>query len=472
MNFIAGIILARILEPADFGVFIAVSIYTHLLLILIRFGIPPALLQAEEIDEQQTSTCFWIMQALAVGSSLVVVLVAGVLEQVYGDPRYSGVMYLSCVSFFIIPYSVICRTLLQREINFRPIAITRIVSNLVASPLSICLALWGLGPYSLVLSGVVSTVLSAIFFAFITRWTPCLCFSPGNCRHLLRYAWNTNLANLLSDFSERVDSMMVGAMMNTSILGIYNRAYSLSRLPVEQLALNLRTLLFSSLSRLQGDLEETSKLYKRALCSMALAVFPFLLLIMLLAQDFIHVVYGNKWLDTVEPLQIMVLGAFATMVTINLRALSSAQNLIGREVPLQMIRVVLTGGLVALAAPRGLSAVAVSIVVQEVLFLLLMKKMIVNAGIGITWGQMLYAVAPAVITTLVALCAAIIAEQLLTYNGVVLVDWSRLFVLTGVVLVTYAIAILGLNKAWPRHEALGVSIEQLRIMLRPGNRAD
>lgn len=457
LQFIAGIILARILSPADFGVFIAVTAYTALLSNQVQFGLGSALLQRKEITAGQLDTCFWFMQAIALLATLVVIAVAALLEGIYSDPRYAEVMILMCGTFFIIPYITIASTLLRREMDFKSLSKIRIIATLFSIPPSIAAALLGLGPYSLVLGGTLSAIITAWYLARRTHWRPHWFFLWPALTSLFRFAMNTNINASLDTLAERVDNMLIGALMTPTHLGLYNRAYSLARIPVEQLGLSLQTLLFGGFAKIRDDLTHTTLMYQKALCSMTLAVFPALLCFIFVADSFINTLYGDNWLDAAAPLQIMAIGAYASTVTITLRALSSAHNLVGKEVAIQIIRVLLTVILILLVASGGLQAIAMTIVLREFIVLWLFRNMIARSHIAMGWNIIAYALMPALISCSLAGLIGLSVSMAIT------IEWNitsvpYLLIIGSVIIGSYSICVLLLARLWKSHEMFQASI--------------
>jgi O-antigen/teichoic acid export membrane protein len=453
LQFISGIILARILDPADFGVFIAATAYTAIFSSQVTFGIPSALVQTKEFSESQAHSSFWLMEAIAVLCTLLVIGLSMVLADAYDDPRYALVMQLMCITFFFLPFVNITNTLLRREMNFKAISKIRIQATLLTLPVGIIFALLGFGPYSLVLSGIAAIAVTTLLLARYKPWCPRPQFSASAMRPLFGYAWRTNVNSSLDTLGERVDNMMIGAMMSSHSLGIYNRGYSLSRLPVEQLGLSLQPLLFGGLARIQDDLAYTRSMYQKAVGSLTLGVFPFILLFIFIAHSFIANVYGEKWLEAALPLQIMAIGAFAFMISITLRALVAAQNLVGREMPLQIARVLITIAVVAIAVPGGLTAIAIGITVREILFMVLLKRMVRNAGLGLTVPMMFYAIAPTLVGCAAGAVSGLATHWLLSPSTPV-TSALYLFTMSAGVLGGYALAVVVMGRHWRSHAPL------------------
>lgn len=460
LQFISGIVLARILDPSDFGVFVAATAFTALFSNQVTFGIPSALVQAKAISDRQIHTAFWLMQGIAVVCTLLVIALSLLLTDAYEDPRHAAVMQLMCIMFFFLPFVNITNTLLRREMNFKAISKIRIQATLLTLPVGIVFALLDFGPYSLVISGIAAVTVTVLLLARYKPWLPRFHVSAPGMGRLLGYAWRTNVNSSLDILGDRVDNMLVGSALGAHALGIYARAYSLARLPVEQLAQSLEPLLLGGLARIQDDLHYTRSMYQKATCALALGVFPFILLFILVADSFIAVVYGEKWLTAALPLKIMAVGAFALLLSSTLRSLVAAQNLVGREMPLQLAKVAITVVILIAAIPGGLTAVAIGISIREFIFLALLKRMIGKAGLGLNVRAILYAAMPATIACGAAGGLALLAHWLMTPA----ISPTSLLYLTSISTIlfgAYAAAIALLTRRWASHAPLQASMGML-----------
>lgn len=403
IQFLAGIVLARLLEPADFGVFLAVTAYVAILSAQVNFGLPTALTQAKELKEEQWNSAFWLMQAIAVLCTGLVFIGSNWLEEFYGDPRYGDIMRLMCANFFLMPFMAINEALLRRQLDFKSIGLIQIKASLAGTTLSLTAAFAGLGPYSLVIGGVSSTVFSTLLMSTKAPWRPKFNFNMTPLRPLLHYSWYTHINGSLILTSQRVDNMLIGRLNGLTELGLYNRAFSLARMPVENLCTPLYQLLFSGFSRIQDDIDHSRLLFKKALCLVASAVFPLLVALILLAHAFVYYIYGSKWLPAVVPLQIMAVGSFMLVIGTTLGSLGAAQNLVRQMTPIQVTNLLLTIAAVAVGARWGLVGVAASITIKILIVQTLQIRMIQRSHIDLGWRDIGTAIVPAALPTLAAL---------------------------------------------------------------------
>ena len=411
-QFVAGVLLARMLGPEDFGVFIAVTAITAILSMQVKFGLDHAIVQAKEINDEQINACFWVMQSIALILAVLFYFCLPYLQDVYEDPRFIGLSLVMMVSFFLIPINSINQARIRRDLRFVLLSKTYMSSIFVALAVSLLLAYFGFGPYSMAISGLFVMVVELFLYAryqvlWLPRWP-----SFRSVSALARYGWFANINSIQSTITEKIDNILIGIYLNTNLLAIYNRAYSLARLPVTELGQSIFPVVFGGLSRAQHDEDYTRALYQKSLCTLSLVVFPFLVLFLFIGESFIQVLYGSEWIGAAEPLKYMIVGAFATLFSITLRSIVAAQNLVAKEVWINLAGMVITIGVVVGFSQWGLTAIAIGISVREIVVLLLLKQLIHRSSINIGWVDLWQAAWPSLLacSVMAALTALFMAD--------------------------------------------------------------
>lgn len=397
-NFAAGIILARLLDPVDFGVFAVVSAFTSLLLLQVTFGWPAALLRAKELEEPLLSTVFWIMEGAALLLMLLVLAGSRWLGSFYDDHRFTTVMILVCVNFFIMPFNTINGSILRWKMRYDLVSRISMVVVVISTSVSILLAFLGFGVYSLVYSGILSSFFLTTFMAFFAPWKPQFVLSWQSVRSLFNFSWRLHLNNTLNMVSNLIDNMLIGKLVGIRPLGIYVKALSLGRMPVYLLGGNLYQMFFTALCRLRDNRSDSVAMFQKMIASLTLAIFLPLVVLFLVGEGFIVNLYGVKWVDAVLPMRVMIIGSFANVISMTCGAFCDAQNLVKRETKVQCINVLLTVLAVFIGSRWGLVGVASGISIKAFILLILMGN-ILNKGINLRWYDLWHPVWPNICAT-------------------------------------------------------------------------
>lgn len=401
-QFILGIILARLLGPAEFGVFIAVSAFTSLLLIITNLALPQAMLQAKRLTAEQINAAFWAMTTLSLLTLAATVGLAWPLSRIYAAPSLQGVMIAMGSTLLLTPYTALGLSLLRRRMAFEQVARINMRAFSLSALVSVAAAMAGAGVYSLVIGAIASMLVIALGIADAEPWRP---GRPriAPVRALLGYAGFATVNNLIGISANRVDNMLLGVLLGTAPLALYNRAYSLARIPSDQFAESIGPLLMTSLAKSRDDRVAARALYFKAVAAITALTLPLLALLGVAGPLAIDLLYGADWSGAGRPLQVMVVGAVLLVLALNMRVLINALGLVRELVRINLILLATTIGVVTLLAPFGLVAVAIGISAREALMLLLTAQLLRRSPLRLRLAEVWYAAMPALISAAVSL---------------------------------------------------------------------
>ena len=150
--------------------------------------------------------------------------------------------------------------------------------------------------------------------------------------------------------------------MGPAAVGTYNKADSLVNIPFGTISGSLYEALFRGLSTVQGDLTESKRLYLRSIEMLAVYTLPLYLGMAWLAEPFILGVYGPKWSEAITPLSILALSGVFTCIGHPAGAVLAAQNMLGRELVVQITFLGTTLAGILIGMHWGVAGIAVSIV--------------------------------------------------------------------------------------------------------------
>ena len=453
VQFAVGIVMARLLDPADFGLFAAVTAYTALLLRQAQFGLPESVIQAERLDVQRLGSVFWAMEGFAVVVILLSAALAGAVSAFYDDPRFAPLMLAISVSFLVMPFSAVAGAWLRRQMRFRAVAKISMVLTITGAAVGIAAAAAGLGVWSFVVAAWTNALLGAWLHVYSSGWRPPLPrMAMSEVIPLLRYGWKLHLNNMLWLVSSRVTPMLLGSLMGTHALGLFRRASESARMPVDQLVSRLYQLFFAAFSRAsERSPRDAGRMNEKLLFAMCAVVFPLLLVLWFLAEPFVVGLYGEKWADAVGPLRLLVIGAFATAVAMQIGALADARGLAGKEAYLQAFGLVLAVAAVMVGSRWGLEGVAAALTLRAWIML--------AGGVALVHRYSECLRASRVMVACLPAGAAVVVGAILGMAAVSatwqLHPWVSAMVGSGAAILGYIAAFCGLAWLWRDHAGLG-----------------
>ena len=168
MNLAAAAILARLLNPRDFGLVGMVLGVTAIVNVFKDMGLSRATVQRDQLTQQQVSNLFWINVAFGGLLTAICAGLAPLAAWFYRDARVTGIMLALSLIFVLAGSTVQHQALLSRQMRFRALAVIE-VSSLAAGFTSGCVFAWaGIGYWALVAQQVVTTAFGLVMTCLLS----------------------------------------------------------------------------------------------------------------------------------------------------------------------------------------------------------------------------------------------------------------------------------------------------------------
>ena len=295
INFIFGVILARLLLPADFGLLVTVQIFTGFAGLLASGGIGQALIRSKTADIRDFQVVFTMQLVICIFIYIFFLIVSPWIADFFNEPLYIDLIRVSALSFILRPFNSVARVSLQREMNFKPIAITSVTSMLISNTATVGMALNGIGVWSLVIGGLLGSFLSVIALLFVTGTANIrIRFDLKVAKQHGSFGIKYTINEIISYFRHQTANIFISRFMGTSSLGLFNKANSLAKMPFIIVSGAIYDPVLRAMASKQDDLDHTRYLYFRSIFILTLYSLPIYAATACLAKPFIAAVYGEK----------------------------------------------------------------------------------------------------------------------------------------------------------------------------------
>jgi O-antigen/teichoic acid export membrane protein len=416
LQFAFGVVLARLLVPADFGMIITIQVFTGFVGMVTSGGMGQALIRAKVVDEDDFNAVLTLQLALGVLIYLGFFLSSPWFAEYFGDPLYKDLMRVSALVFLIRPYVYMRTSWLNREMDFKKRSVIGIVTGLVSGSSGILMAFFGMGVWSLTLSGLVGAIFRNTLLARATPLDLRLNFDLSIMRKHSAYGSKIVANDFLGRLSYEAVKLILAKLAGPAFLGLYNKADSLHRLPYRMFGMPVAQPLFRAMSRIQDDLDQTKYMFYRVITLLAVYILPFYTGLLWLAEPFIGFVYGEKWLPAAEPLEILAIAGFFYIVSRPCGVLLMAQNRLLQEMVAQAVILVITVSACIIGLNWGLAGVSWGILATQV-FKTIYYYILVYRTIPTRLSDLVKAVAPGLaLNSLLYLVLIIIDSQTNEFN--------------------------------------------------------
>lgn len=335
LQFAFGVVLARLLLPADFGLLVTIQVFTGVASMIASGGMGEALVRAKKADEHDFNVVFTAQLALSILIYFAFFMFAPAVAQAFNEPIYTDLIRISALSFLFRPMLNTRNIWLQREMLFKDRALAGLITAFFTGALSIIMAWAGMGVWSLILSGLAGSLLSLVLLDRITPQRPKMSFDIGTARIHSSYGLKSSVNDLVGYLRKQTSNLIISHVAGPSHVGLYNKAESLAMLPLAAISSAVYTPVFRAMAKVQDDAAQVRYLFHRMISLLVVYTLPFYVGLAWLAKPFIGVVYGEKWLPSAAPLSVISLCGLIFCIGHPCGAVLAARNLLGREVLIQ-----------------------------------------------------------------------------------------------------------------------------------------
>ncbi|MEZ5525421.1 MAG: lipopolysaccharide biosynthesis protein [Pseudomonadales bacterium] len=358
IGFVNIIILARILTPQDFGLVAMGTIVVGLIQAFTEFGTQQLLIREQNITTDHINTAWTVKILQGAVVALLLVIFAPLAASYFNEPRAQAVINFLALSALIGGAGNIGITLARKELNFSIDFWCGVYARLALFLVTLVLALTLKSYWALVYGHVAGAVIGVVISYMLHPYRPRLCIKQ--LREYLNFSLSMVPLRIAKFINEKADSVVVGGIAGAAQLGIYNTAADLAKMMTMEIAVPLGRGLFPAYAKLNHDPAALAHAFSRVLAASGLVIVPLGLGIGLIADDFVLLVLGEKWLEAAFYIKWLVVYA----VLISLIRLMNNQILIvagfeKRAAFASWLRVfVFVGSIVIAAQQGGVEAVA------------------------------------------------------------------------------------------------------------------
>lgn len=315
VHFISGIILARLLNPYDFGCIGMLTIFMTLTEAFIDGGFGSALIQKKRPTQTDYSTIFWWNLALSFVMYAVLYVSAPAISRFYHIDILCDVLRVQGIILFIYALNLIQRNQLKKQLKFKIIAIVRIITCIIQLTVTIIMAYKGYGVWALVANNIISGLIPAIVFWIYSKWQPSWVFSWKSFKELFSFGFYMFLTYLMNRFFSQIQGLLIGRIYNPSTLGYYSKAMGTERLASGTITGVMTSVTYPLYAEVQDNMEKMQNMIKRLTSTISFINFPLLILLLLEAKAIFVLLYSEKWLPSVPYFQMLCIAGMGGCLT-------------------------------------------------------------------------------------------------------------------------------------------------------------
>lgn len=324
IQFISGIILARLLTPYDYGCIGMLMIFMVLAESFIDGGFGSALIQKKNPTQEDYSTIFFWNLGMAALLYVLLYVSAPFIADFYNIPLLCDVLRVQGCILFIYAFNIVQRNQLQKNLKFKVLSIVTIATSLISLSVTILMAYQGYGVWALVAQHILTALIPAVIFWFHIKWRPIWTFSIPSFKELFGFGSFMFLTNLLNQLGQQVQGLLIGRFYNPSTMGLYAKASSTERLASTSISQIMTQVTFPLYAEVQDDKAALINMVKRLTMTLSYLTFPLMFILLLCARPLFVLLYSDKWIGSVPYFQVLCLAGLAySLQSVNFQSISA-----------------------------------------------------------------------------------------------------------------------------------------------------
>lgn len=304
-RWVATIMTARVLLPADYGIAGIALLFVGLLQQFAEFGFGAAIVQQRHLAPSVVRQIGGAAIVISLVLALLMIATAPLVARYYGEPALSLLVSIMSLKLLIDAFAVVPRSVLARDLQFKSLTILESVESVLMAALTVGIAWLTRSYWAFVVGNLVSGAVFTIGATMAARTGPSWPRSYSAIRPQVVFGVNVVISRVAWYGYTNADFAIVGRVMSTTVLGLYTFAWNIASVPAEKLSGLVLRVAPSILAAVRTDPAEMRRYYLLLVRGVALVTFPVAVGLALVAGDLVQALFGDKWAGAVGALELL-----------------------------------------------------------------------------------------------------------------------------------------------------------------------
>ena len=311
---IKTIVLARVLTPAQFGIFGIAFLILGLLEMLTETGVNVVLIQNKDKVDDYINTGWVVSITRGIIIALSIIILTPFIAKFFSSPQSANILYLTALIPFLRGFVNPSIVKFQKNLEFNKEFKFRSVVVFFEVSMSVVFALITKSENSLVWGMVCATIIEVLLSFIVINPKPKFEFDLNKLKNMISVGkWVTG-AKIFDYLFFHLDDIVVGKLMGAYSLGIYQQSYRITSLPVIEVSESFQRVTFPHYSKMIEQKKSIYSIYLKTLFYTVCLIIPFALIILLFPSQIISLVYGSNWLEAVPVIKVLaIFGVIKTL---------------------------------------------------------------------------------------------------------------------------------------------------------------
>ncbi|WP_249340013.1 lipopolysaccharide biosynthesis protein [Sphingopyxis sp. L1A2A] len=318
------LMVIRLLEPTDYGLFAMTQVVLAFLAFLNGWGFASALVQSDSVDPFRIRQAFGLLLLLNALLAAIQFFGAPIAAAYYGQPMVADLLRVQALMFLATPFIALPEVMMSRALDFRRQALVNLLAALAGASTALGCALAGYGVWTLVYAPIALFWTRAIGLTLVARLLVWPSFNFKGCGQIIGFGSAVLFSQLFWLVQSQSDIFIAGGRFEPHALGLYAEALFLAQIFMAKFVPPLNEVAFPAYARIKNDMAAVRWSFLKTVRLLMLVAAPFYCGLAVTAAPMVETVFGAKWLGMVPYIQIIALALMLMTVQILFAPLTNA----------------------------------------------------------------------------------------------------------------------------------------------------
>ena len=304
VSFVVSIILARLLEPSDYGTIALVMIFTNVLQVFVNHGLGNALIQKKNADPLDFSTVLFANVVFCIFLYGISYCTAPIFAKFYENDGLTPIIRVQSTIILISGVLNVQQAFVSKNMMFKKFFWSTLGGTLAGAVVGIAMAFMGYGVWALVGQQITNMLLNSLILWGTIHWVPTLQFSLQRLKQLYSYGWKLLASTLIGTLYDDLRQLIIGKVYTSTDLAYYNKGMQFPNLIVTNVNSTINSVLFPVLSSKQDDLSKVRNMTRRSIQVSSFIMWPCMFGLMAVGEPLVELLLTEKWLPSVPYMYI------------------------------------------------------------------------------------------------------------------------------------------------------------------------
>jgi len=304
------ILLARILGPAEFGLYGILVFFLAIGITLSESGLTSSLIRHHQLYKSDYSTVFYLNFFLNCVIYGLIFLLSPWIADFFEKPILSSLIRVISTTYILSALTAVHLAILNKKMRFKKIAMLNLPGAFIGGILGLVLANHQYGIWSIVYMNVTIQLITSFLIWFNMTWRPGFVYSGLRAAVHFKFGVNMLLSGLLDTIFKNSYNLIIGKFYPMQSLAFFERARSLQEYPTVAITAITNKVSYPLLARqIHTDAANSDSFFRKLIQVTFFINTPFILILAGVALPLFRLILGPEWLDAVPYFQILCLGS-------------------------------------------------------------------------------------------------------------------------------------------------------------------